>query len=93
MNQWVHIACVREGDVITMYVDGVDADHDSIYDDIAETSMEDFTVGGLSSSYYTGFGYLDELRVLVGECLQRTPGISYHTIIRSVLYGRYIAQV
>jgi hypothetical protein len=63
---WHHLAAVRNGNTITLYVDGISVGTSSFSGTIAAATSTPLTVGSTSGGgvYYTG--YIDDLRITVG---------------------------
>jgi hypothetical protein len=68
LNEWVHVAWVRESGVLTAFVNGVANGSDTLPNDLSDSAT--VTIGnrhdasGLAFWDYTG--YIDEVRVIVG---------------------------
>ena len=75
LNQWTHIALVRYGTIVTLYVGGVAQSNASDSNILTSSTSVDsaasgyyLTIGGSPLNYYaTGLtGYMDEIRVTIG---------------------------
>lgn len=62
-NQWVHIAAVRRGALLTAYVNGSSAVSMATATNYAQTS---WAIGKTATSYNTTKGYIDDLRITKG---------------------------
>ena len=70
VGQWYHLAVVRSGNVLTIYVNGVDRVHQP-YTGSINSSSDGLVLGKLytlTTGYYFG-GYMDEMRVTKGFAL------------------------
>ena len=65
-GQWHHLAAVRNNNIITLYVDGINVGTSTFTGTIAAATSTPLTVGSTSGGgvYYTG--YIDDLRITVG---------------------------
>ena len=70
VGQWYHLAAVRSGNVMTIYVNGVDRVHQP-YTASINSSSDGLVIGKLytlTTGYFFG-GYIDEMRVTKGFAL------------------------
>jgi len=99
LNAWSHVALVRSGTVVTIYVNGVSGG--------SATSVTDFTqtacvVGyEYSTSQYPWFGYISNLRVVKGTAIytstftpSTTPltAVSGTSLLLNTISGAYITD-
>lgn len=64
---WHHVAAVRTGDVLKLFVDGVQEGGDAAFTGLVQDSAEPFTIGARSAGGGSMWnGWLDEVRVTVG---------------------------
>lgn len=78
-SAWHHLAVVREGPALRMYVDGGFVASGDLEATTIEPSGEVIKVGGNPTGVFTGFtGYIDELRVTRGLARYQgiTPGVN-----------------
>ena len=61
-GQWYHIAVVRSGTTVTLYIDGTEAASGTKSGSIGSSS-EDMRIGSLRGTQYFYNGYLDEIRI------------------------------
>jgi hypothetical protein len=66
-NNWHHVACVRYGNVFTLYIDGVSEATNTVSTTIPNVAYP-FSIGSVygGSSLYPYTGYMDEVRISVG---------------------------
>lgn len=64
LNVWTHIACVRAGTVLTIYINGVALKTATLSNSLG-TSWP-FYIGNNYSAGYTYYGYIDDLRITKG---------------------------
>ena len=64
-NTWHHIACVRNGNVFTIYIDGV-ADGSKTVSWTAINTAYPLSIGEIGTSYFPYNGYISELRISKG---------------------------
>jgi hypothetical protein len=64
---WHHVAAVRTGNVLKLFVDGVQEGGDSAFTGSVQNSAETFTVGARSAGGGSMWnGWIDEFRISVG---------------------------
>jgi hypothetical protein len=63
LNQWYHIAAVRSGTTMTMYLNGVNVGSATSTDNIVGTNCY---IGQSYDLYQATFGYIDDLRITKG---------------------------
>jgi hypothetical protein len=69
LNAWTHIAGVRDGATIRVYINGVQAGTASISTSAINTSTNNFSVGRAGEYATTPFpGYIDDFRFTKGIC-------------------------
>ncbi|MDO9263551.1 MAG: LamG-like jellyroll fold domain-containing protein, partial [Desulfosalsimonadaceae bacterium] len=71
IGEWIHLAAVRSGNVLTIYVNGVDRAHQDCTGRSFNSSNDGLVIGKLytlTAGYYFG-GYMDEIRVTKGYAL------------------------
>jgi len=61
-NKWHHVACVRNGDVFTLYIDGVSQATVTLTGYSCVSSPEGFSIGEHAGPYVPYAGYIDSFR-------------------------------
>ena len=64
-NTWQHLAVVRNGNVYTIYVDGV-SKATTTSSDLINSGTDPIQLGIINGSQYPTVGYLQDLRVTKG---------------------------
>ena len=68
-NKWAHVAIVRDGDTLRMYVDGVQEDTTSITGWTVYDSTAAVTIGEDGDGNYDFSGVISNVRIVNGTCL------------------------
>jgi hypothetical protein len=64
LNTWAHVACVRSGTTLTIFVNGVSLKTATVSSNLGTTWP--FYIGNNYTAGYTYYGYLDDLRITKG---------------------------
>jgi len=82
LNAWCHVAVVRTGDVVKLYVNGIEEGNVSIGDNAINSSINQYQIGGGGGG--ASYGNIDEVIVIKGEALYYsnfTPRTTEFTLV------------
>ena len=72
-NQWIHVAVVRNGNTITMYVNGTDVVNTTLTGSLYDNTTDDIFIGSRSNNPpnidHQTVGYISDLRVVKGTAI------------------------
>ena len=72
-NQWIHVAVVRNGNTITMYVDGTDVVNTTLTGSLYDNTTDDIFIGARSTNPpnidHQTEGYIQDLRITKGTAV------------------------
>jgi len=72
-NQWIHVAVVRNGNTITMYVDGTDVVNTTLTGSLYDNTSDDIFIGARSTNPpnidHQTEGYIQDLRITKGTAV------------------------
>ena len=87
LNRWYHVACVRSGTILKLFLDGIEQASGTVTKSLVDGSDGGLEIGRLTS-YGDHTGYIDELTIVKGEAVHAanfTPARSAFPVTNIVI--------